>query len=152
MQNRINTKAQSNVVATVIIVALSIVLVGILFYSINNLATPALSPVACTEENLDPSVELTSVCLDQDKSQIQITLDRKITSSDISTIDFNFKSDNTNGKWRCFAGCGDCDVLGSGEKRTYYLNLDENPQGTSNLEIYSNGCKSIQSLLVIPNC
>ena len=152
MQNRINTKAQSNVVATVAIIGLSIILVGILFYSIKNLATPALSPVACTEENLNPSIGLSSICLDKDKSQVQVTLERKITSSDIKTIDFNFKSENTNGKWRCFAGCGDCDVLESGEKKKYYLNLDENPQGTSSLEIYSNGCKSIQSLLVIPDC
>ncbi len=150
MQNRI--KAQSSIVTIVAIIAVSILVVAVLFYSVKSFITPALSPTTCAEETLNPSLIISSVCLDSSKSQVQVTLERKITSLDISTIDMDFKSINTKGKWRCFAGCGECDVLAAGEKKFYYLNLDENPQSQSTIEVYSNGCKSTQIIETLSSC
>jgi hypothetical protein len=135
MSNRI---AQSSLVSAVALIAIGLTLVGIIAYTIKS-AGPSLSPIACTEENLQSSINIVSACIDNDKSEVRLSLSRDLTSPEITILDISMHS-SKDARWRCANTCGDCEVLNAGEEKTYYLN--ELPIGKATIEIYANGCRS----------
>ena len=146
MQNIIKKQGQVSIISIVSLIAVSIVLIVVLISSFKTY-TPSLSPIACTQENLKPSIQITSVCFDQNKNELQVKLKREITSSEISILDFNLISPGNTAKWRCANSCGDCEILNAGEEKTYYLN---EIVSSATLEIYSDGCLSAKNQILNP--
>jgi hypothetical protein len=121
---KINNKAVANIVATVSILLLTIVLVSILSANLDQfLATPQLAPaMSCLEMQTSFPLSIQKVCYNPIENQTEITVNRKLDTSQIIEFDFLLTHDAETSVW-CVGEdrCETCDLQPEGQTKTYYL-------------------------------
>ena len=120
----LNKKALSDIIATISLILLAILAVGILGFTINKVISNAqLSPqMSCLEMKTSPPIEIIKSCYnslspDQD---LQITLKRKI-STNIFSLDFIVSSASESSRWAVGGTCADSMLLEPGQTETYLI-------------------------------
>ena len=116
-----NNKAISGIVTTVIVMAVSIALAGLVASLIISPIKIKLGPeISCTQMQLQPPIAINSACYSQESSEIRVSLTRSFSSQNLQEIRFSL-ADATSKSWSCAQSCGTCSLLNQGETRTYYL-------------------------------
>ena len=122
-------KALSTVIATMILILLSLTAVGILGVTIKNLADRVqMSPeINCFEIKTQPPMKIQSACYSTQNNEIEITLKRDLQDTKINELTFTAQ----NSEWCCGTNCPACTILNIAEAKTYYLNTAEKPEKIS---------------------
>lgn len=141
---KMNKKALSQVVATVLIVMLSIIAASTIGYIVIDLAkAPSLSPQAsCLDISLLKPVKIESACYNNKTSEIELKMSRSMENLEISSLSFMFSSQaGSSKKWLCSSDCANCNVLQKGETKIYYLNAPSLMAiGNSSITLSTQGC------------
>ena len=121
-----NKKGISGVVATVLLILLSMAAVGIIWAVISQFAkSPQLSPeVSCVNFQYGTTAYIERACYDSTKNEVEITIKRGIASEfDIQSLGFVIYSDKDSASWRCDKNCLDCKIADLGNRKTYYFDV-----------------------------
>ena len=121
-----NKKALSNIVASLVIILLSLVAVSTIWVTTKKLIdNVALSPeIDCLDIKIQPPIKINSVCYDSINKQIKVELKRNFQELQINSISI---LSNSGLEWKCSSTCGNCLILNSGETKTYLLNEETQP-------------------------
>lgn len=121
MKNKLikNKRALSNIIASLIIILLSLVAVSAIWITVNNLTKQvSLSPeINCFNTKIQPPIKINSACYNEEKNQIEIELKRNLEELQITALELITEA----GEWKCSSTCGNCIILNSGETKTYFL-------------------------------
>jgi len=138
-----NKKALSQIITSILLVALVISSIIIISSVILNIVKkPLSSPEFSCINLLSKSIlELNSACYNPSSKDIEIKVKRKPSDNYIDSLTFNIiKSDNAQSLWTCGNSCGGCIIQDSGETKTYFFS-QENPDLQVKVELYSYSCK-----------
>ena len=125
-------KGISNIIATLIIISVTLLVAGILFIAVRNLIEIKLSPPdLCLEETL----KIKNACYNQETKDLEITL-TKIPGKKITKIDFIVEFEKDSSLFSCYENCDNCKILKHGTK-TYYIQTEETPK---KIIIKANNC------------
>jgi hypothetical protein len=121
-----NKKGISNVVATVVMIGISISAIAILFPIIQDaIRGPMLSPaVSCSDMTNFQPIKIRDICYNT-KEEIKIKLERTFDSIDIPSLTFSLSNNGKIRKWSCSENCNNCQILSPGETKYYYLTIRE---------------------------
>jgi hypothetical protein len=152
MPKLLNRKGVSNLIATMLIILLSIASVGLLWVYVTNTIKPALSPEnSCFDFGINPPVKIDSACFNPESENIEIKLTRSFDSTTLNNLNFIINSNSFSNSWSCSNACNTCSILNKGESKKYYFNFDSN--NTQNLKVYvQSGNCLIDSLNVKEIC
>ena len=122
-----NKKALSNIIATLIIISISLLAIALIWNIFNNLAKEIkMSPeINCFDIKIQPPIKINSACYNSENKQIEIELKRNFNEIQINSISI---SSDSNSEWQCSSTCGNCIILNSGEIKTYFLNEETQPK------------------------
>ena len=116
----------SGVVATVLLILLSMAAVGIIWVAISQFAkSPQLSPeVQCSSFQYGTTIYIERACYDATNNEVEITIKRGISGDfDIQSLGFVIYSDKDSASWRCDKNCLDCKIVDLGNSKTYYFDV-----------------------------
>ena len=121
-----NKKALSTIVASLILILLSLVAVSILWTTFNNLANRIqMSPeINCFDIKIQPPIKINSVCYSEEKKQIDVELKRNLEELQINSLGLITET----GEWECSSTCGNCLILNTGETKTYFIDGETKPK------------------------
>lgn len=121
-----NKKALAPIVATLVIILLTLIAISIVWITIKELTKDvALSPeMNCLDVKIQPPIKINSACYNSEKKQINLELKRNLEKIPIESI---LVSSDTNSEWRCSSSCGNCIILSEGEAKTYFLDEETKP-------------------------
>lgn len=121
-----NKKALSNIIASLILILLSLVAVSMLWVTFNNLSTKIqMSPeINCFDIKIQPPIKINSACFNSEKNQIEIELKRNLEELQINSLGLITET----GEWKCSSSCGNCVILNEGETKTYFLEAETKPK------------------------
>jgi len=124
--NMKNKKALSTIIASLIIILLSITAVSIIWITIKGLTNSvALSPeINCLNIKIQPLIKINSACYNPENKQIEVELKRNLEEMQINSI--SILSDSSS-EWKCSSTCGNCLILNPGETKTYFLSEESKP-------------------------
>ncbi len=123
---KINKKAMSAVITSVLIILISVVAVSILAATITKMIKPTtLSPNSCVNMKLSspPPVSISQICYNQDSKTLIIDI-AKNSDVDVNTMNFIANYDTQSEVWGC--GCDSCQIIKQGDKR-YYITTENMP-------------------------
>ena len=138
----INKKGLSSVIATVLILLITVAAFTILSASVLKLVRdPSLSPkFSCFDLQFNRAVTVKSACYNQTSKEAEIVLQRFIDKDlEVPSLKFVINSDSHSSSWDCSNSCSNCRILDAGRVKKYYFPI-------SNLG--TNGKVSITA----PNC
>ncbi len=128
-ENKMNKKALSGIVVTLLIILLAIVSISILSINVNKFIKSSvnLSPrISCLEMQSSNAIKIESSCLNSETNEIELTLKRSVSDFEISRLDFTLSSNTESSSWCCGSpDCPYCSVLKDGESKKYLFFLDE---------------------------
>lgn len=121
-----NKRALSTIVASLLVILLSITAVLAIWITIKGLTNNvALSPeINCFDVKIQPPIKINSACYNPEKKQIELELKRNLEELNMNSI--SILSDS-NSEWQCSSTCGNCLILTPGETKTYFLNDETKP-------------------------
>jgi len=135
----LNKRGLSQIISVLIIMTVSIIGIGIVGASINNITKSNLSPAfSCTQEQINPSVRIQSVCYNELTKTLETNLTRNINENFIGELTFSINSES----WSCGPVCGGtCTILNPGAQKTYHFS-DQSTLQTQpkDISIAINGC------------
>jgi len=122
----LNKKGISNVIATVVLIALSVVAVLLIVAPVNNilLAPSIYEEKSCLDMQLDQTIKIKEACLNS--PDIELTIERDLSQTQIASITFLLSGEKTE-TWFCNEDCPNSEILGIGQIKTYYLSPDNSP-------------------------
>ena len=86
----LNKRGLSQIISVLIIMTVSIIGIGIVGASINNITKSNLSPAfSCTQEQINPSVRIQSVCYNELTKTLETNLTRNINENFIGELTFS---------------------------------------------------------------
>lgn len=121
-----NKKAISSIIATLIIILVSLVAVSMLWITFNNFANEIkMSPeINCFDIKIQPPITINSVCYNSENKQIEVELKRNFNEIQINSL----KLITETREWQCSSACGNCIILNSGETKKYFLDEQTQPK------------------------
>tara|TARA_Y100000310_G_scaffold331853_1_gene406241 strand:- start:1356 stop:1787 length:432 start_codon:yes stop_codon:yes gene_type:complete len=143
MQNLIqNKKGLSNLVATVLIILLSLTAIATLSTQIISLInSPSLSPeTSCPVLASKNIIEIIKACYNTETSETEIILTRNNKNILISSLNFLLDEES----FSCNNACGTCEILEQGTEK-YYFDKD-----ATQVSLFANNCLLTQK--TIENC
>ena len=147
MQNLKTKKAMSEIIAVVLLVGITITAVAI-FYQFVLKNTMLLSPaVSCYNIQTNNAFEISKVCYNTTKQELQIGLNR-MYSDQISSLQFTLDHEGRSESWICKQGCKSCRILDFGETKTYFIDV---PYKAEKIFLYASGCLA-QEITEIDDC
>jgi hypothetical protein len=124
----INKKALSSVVVATLLIVIGIAAITIVAVNINTFlksSSTQLSPtINCIDLQSKSTIQITSACLNEDTSEIELTIKRSLSNSEISQLDFLLSSDisSQTASYCCgLPDCESCALLKEGEQKTYFF-------------------------------
>ncbi|MFA4953274.1 MAG: hypothetical protein WC584_03555 [Candidatus Pacearchaeota archaeon] len=122
-----NNRALSTIIASLILILLSLTAVSIIWITIKGLTNSvALSPeLNCFDIKIQPPITINSVCYNSENKQIEIELKRDFNELQINSISI---FSDSNSEWQCSSTCGNCIIPNSGETKTYFLKEETQPK------------------------
>jgi|TARA_Y100000310_G_C20584972_1_gene764914 hypothetical protein len=141
-QKHLNKKGLSNLIASVLIILLSITAIATLSTQIFSLVnSPTLSPeTSCPILLSKQPIQVIKTCYNTETSETEITLTRNNQNIKISQLSFLLDEES----FSCGESCGTCQILQTGTEK-YYFDKDANQ-----LTLFVNNCFAIQK--TIENC
>jgi len=135
---KINKRALSNIVTTLLIIILSLAIVATLWLMINSFANkPNLSPkVSCIDLQSKNELKIEKSCFNKDTNELEITIKRTFSGNEIDNVQFSLDSE----VWQCTDSCGNCIIPSSGEAKTYFFDSNNANPENSNIKIYISSC------------
>ena len=133
-------KSLSTVVATILIVAISIVAIGTIYLVINNLIYGvAYSPeFSCKDIKITPPISIRSACYNPSTNEIEVSLKRNLNELKIYALEFLINSDEESSRYKCGDyGCT-CTILNAGETKSYLFKTTQITNGK--VSIIVNDC------------
>ncbi len=141
MQNKLarkNKRAISSIVASILIVFLSITALALVWKAISPAIAVDFSPqVSCLQSQLQNAIKIKSACFDEITSKTMVRLERSL-GSNIDELGFIFNGDQSE-SFVCSNNeniCSNCKILEEGEVKDYYFTNRK----SDSLSIKSNGC------------
>ena len=121
-----NKKALSNIIASLILILLSIVAVSMLWTTFNNFATRIqMSPeINCFDIKIQPPIKINSACYNEERKQLEVELKRNLEELQINSLELITETE----EWKCSSACGNCIILNTGETKTYFLDEETKPK------------------------
>jgi len=123
-----NKKAISDVIATVLLISLSVAAVGIVSYFIMPMIKEDtnLSPiVSCIDLKSSSPLTIQDACFNQQTNDIELKITRMAKELEITKLSFSITS-NTNAKsFICKSDCKNCKIIESGRVKTYYFSYPD---------------------------
>ncbi|MDO8564335.1 MAG: hypothetical protein Q7R87_04980 [Nanoarchaeota archaeon] len=118
-----NKKALAPVIATTLIILVSIIAVGIIStYVIKSVKSVQLSPESsCLDLKINQALKIETTCYNIIDNEVKTTIKRAINTQQISTIDFTISSLDKTEHWQVGGTCLNCKLPDEGESKTYYL-------------------------------
>ena len=145
-----NKRGVSNIIATILIILVSVAAVGILWFYITNTIKPALSPEnSCFDFSINSPIKIDSACFNPASGNIEIKITRSFDSPPLNNLNFFINSDSISHGWSCSNACGTCSILNKGESKKYYFNSEN--QNNTKVYVQSDKCL-LDSLNVKENC
>ncbi|MBS3099330.1 hypothetical protein J4462_03900 [Candidatus Pacearchaeota archaeon] len=142
MQNLIrNKRGVAEVVATVSLVLLTTVAAIILAGEMKGFVNKErLAPeFNCLDYQTSQTFSIIKACYDVGLGDVLIDVQRKINSIDILELDFTINTESGGESFSCGLDCGNCEVQGIGEKKKYYLSVNNFEEGKVVLHVA--GCR-----------
>lgn len=123
-------KAISDVIATVLLISLSVAAIGVLSAWIIPLVKESanLSPtISCIDLKSSPPIKIKDACFNEETKEIEVTLQRIAKDITLSSLSFRIDSNSESFSFRCGDGskCSSCRVLESGKVRTYFFSFSD---------------------------
>ena len=132
-----NKKAISNIMATMFLVLLTIMAVGVLWGFVKTTIDKVdLSPeIDCLELKTKSSIQIKKACYNPTTSETKIILERALTGLEINNMEFLISSNTNTNKYECGLSCGNgCTILHDGETKTYlFSSTGKNIEATISL-------------------
>jgi hypothetical protein len=145
---KMNKKALSQVVTTVIIIFFVLVLIGVVFATVQNLIerkqVQLSASIDCIDTISNPEIEIEKACYNLKTKETEITLSRKYLDKEITSLTFIINPDSDTSIWSCSKECGNCQIL-EGKKKTYYFNTKDKPE---EVKIIIQDCKPSKGKIV----
>lgn len=118
-----NKKALSSVIATTLIILVSIIAVTIIStYVIKSVKSVQLSPESsCLDLKINQALKIESACYNSVNNEIKTTIKRNINTEQISSIDFTHVIENKKERWQVGGSCANCKLPEQGESKLYNL-------------------------------
>ncbi|PIN90710.1 hypothetical protein COU57_02615 [Candidatus Pacearchaeota archaeon CG10_big_fil_rev_8_21_14_0_10_32_14] len=119
-------RALSNVVATFLILLLSMIAIGIVYGTVSNILysikySPTLS---CIDIMVKNPIEIVSSCYNAETKKIEVELRRSFGNVEINDLKFHIVSSNLyNLVYSCSSETCGCTILGQGEIKKYEFDL-----------------------------
>lgn len=134
-----NKKAISDIVANILIILIGIMAVSILWISVEStIQKPFLSPQNnCFQENFNPPISIEKVCFNEITKDIELTI--KLSTTNISELNFILDSSGKSKEWQCSNSCGDCTLPEPYSTKTYYFQND-NTNLKDKIFLIANSC------------
>ncbi|MDP4039866.1 MAG: hypothetical protein Q8P57_04790 [Candidatus Pacearchaeota archaeon] len=140
-----NKKGIADIVATVLIIALSVVAVSMIFSYLSVYAQNLDSTLSPSISCLEMRTSITETCYNSETKNLEVSVDKSVGDNKISSFTF-FTGEET---FSCGLACeGKCNIHESG-KKTFFLALEEKPL---NLKFQINECQNIREIDNIPEC
>lgn len=120
-----NKKALSTIIATTVIILISLVAITMLWFSVKKLTERVtMSPeISCFDIKIAPPVTIKSACYNSETQKIQTELKRNL--EDIKINSMYILSDAN--EWGCGIKCSQCIILKQGETKKYFFDSEQNP-------------------------
>lgn len=138
----INKKGFAEALTTLVLITITIAAVLLAAGSITKLLSTMSNIQTSPEFNcleaqiaLNPELEITNACYNSQSGDIEITLKRGVTDAFINSLSFAIEDET----WRCSNSCSDCQILGAGKTKTYFLPA-ENP-ARKTIRVYADNCE-----------
>jgi len=97
------------------------------------------SQSTCLDWQSNLVVKMNSACYNSESGDLELVLTRKVTSLEVSQLDFAISSESDSESYSCGNSCGNCNVLGLGATKTYYFASEDNIGGRAIVHI--DGCR-----------
>ena len=140
----LSKKGVSNTISTVLLIMISIAAASLLlsFVMIIVDVESQLGPAtSCLDAQTARAIEIKSACLDYESEEIQIVIQRVASESMIiNALNFAVNTGPNTYVYACGSNmCGGCQILQSGQIRTYYLPFPEDDPAAVQIGVNS-GC------------
>jgi hypothetical protein len=135
----INKKALSTVIATLLIIVLSMIAITITWTAVRNLISEEtlLAPESCLESQINSPYSLGKACYNETGKELIIELNKKFGNYEIIDAFFIVNEITETSRWCCGKDCPNCKLPETGLK-TYYLSPIEQKPTSVTLNI--NNC------------
>jgi hypothetical protein len=135
-----NNKGISSVIATIVIIGISISAIAIVFPLIQQaIRGPMMSPtVTCSDFRTFTPLKMNEVCY-TGKNEVRIKLARTLADIEIPSLRFSMSNNGKIRNWECAQTCGNCAVLQGGETKFYYLDARE-PMQSASVSLFAGEC------------
>ncbi len=146
-----NKKALSDIVAVVMIIALSVIAAGLVWAYISP-SISGLSPeFNCLNAQIDQLLKIENACFNTATGDVELTISRTLNPSyNINNIEFSIiNQDGSVDNYYCGQGCNGAEILSPGSIKTYYF-TSSNSQPTE-IFVGADGC-NLDSLVINPSC
>lgn len=123
---RRNRRAQVGIVATIVLVMVGVVAVGVLgTIMFRFLQKPEIkAEISCLEMQLKKPVYFEKACYNESISELRADARRTIEDVPIGTLGFVIDFENGNSaSWSCDSNCLDCSILDIGNRKSYYFDV-----------------------------
>ncbi|MDO8460367.1 MAG: hypothetical protein Q7S74_04615 [Nanoarchaeota archaeon] len=138
-----NKKAISDVVATVLIVLLVLVAVGIVgIYIKKTVSEPLLGPESsCLNTQVRNILSIESACYNENSGYVKVNIERSLQEDSLDSFDFVLIQGQSkeSQRWRVGGSCVGCVLPGVGEKKVYDLDAGKSEEG-SIVHVLVSGC------------
>jgi flagellin-like protein len=135
-----NKRGVSEVVTTVLLVAISVSIFSILYIFVIDYAQKplSLSPTSCIDIQSSPPISIDSACYNSLTKNVDVKLRRGIDNIVIDGLIISSKSLADTSIVSCGGVCSSCKILNSGESKVYYVPVSEKP---SIISLMVNDCE-----------
>lgn len=121
---KLNKKAVSGTVATVFLIAVVLVSGTILYNAIVPTIVSLAPEVSCTEQQLNPPVEIQNLCYNPTTGEIETTIKKPITSdTPLISLEFITVVGGKRSDWSCTQNCENCILPTQGNSQKYYFEV-----------------------------
>lgn len=123
-----NKKALSTIIATMMIILLSLVAISTIWITISSLInTVQYSPeFSCQDFTIQPPIRINKACFNLTTEDAEITLKRNIDNFEIQKLIFIMQSSTQSSEWCCgLPNCPQCQVLKPGTTQNYLFDFTE---------------------------
>jgi len=139
MQKIKNKKALSTIVATLIILVLSITAITITWVAVKKLINPEilLAPKSCIDFQINAPYELGKICYNSEKKEVELNLLKKYGKYEITDVFFIVDEESQSSEWCCGSQCLNCRLPEISSKEYFLSPIEKKPKS---LTLKINNC------------
>ena len=132
-------RSLSTVVATLIILLLSITAITIIWTAVKNLISPEmlLAPKSCIDFQINSPYELGKICYNSEKKEVELNLLKKYGKYEITDVFFIVNEEPESTEWRCGSQCQNCKLPETSSKDYFLSPIEQKPKS---LTLKINNC------------